>query len=131
MIRELSARGATEVEPKVQVKPADEKNLKAARDFEAIFVRKILSCLEKTSHGAGDGGGMNAGGGMYGSMMVGALSDAIADSGGFGLAQELMRDMKPPQKTSDLEPLKGAATISSQASVALTAHDGKQEKDNR
>ncbi len=56
----------------------------AAREFEAIFLRQMLTSLEKSSHMGSTG---SAGSDVYGSMMVGALADAVAAAGGVGLAK--------------------------------------------
>ena len=68
----------------------DPQVLQAARDFEAIFVRQLLSSLEKTTHLGGDGP-MTSGGGMYSSMVVGAMADSVASGGGLGLADIVAR----------------------------------------
>ena len=57
---------------------------RAAREFEAIFLRQILTSLEKTGHMGSTG---STGSDVYGSMMVGALADAVANAGGVGLAK--------------------------------------------
>jgi Rod binding domain-containing protein len=57
---------------------------RAAREFEAIFLRQILASLEKSGH---MGGTASTGSDVYGSMMVGALADAVANAGGVGLAK--------------------------------------------
>jgi Rod binding domain-containing protein len=57
---------------------------RAAREFEAIFLRQILTSLEKSGH---MGGTASTGSDVYGSMMVGALADAVANAGGVGLAK--------------------------------------------
>jgi flagellar protein FlgJ len=57
---------------------------RAAREFEAIFLRQILTSLEKTGHMGSTG---STGSDVYGSMMVGALADAVAGAGGVGLAK--------------------------------------------
>jgi Rod binding domain-containing protein len=121
MIQPLSITSGAQTQLQQSAKPADEKSLKAAHDFEAIFIRKILSGLEKTANG-GESGGLNAGGSTYGSMMVGALADAIANSGGLGLAREIANELGTSQKNSAPEGLKPAQTNSSQVSVELTAH---------
>lgn len=62
---------------------------KVARDFEAIFLRKLLSSMEKTGGVAGSG----SGGQVYRSMMVGALADSAAESGGIGLSDMILEAM--------------------------------------
>jgi len=69
------------VKPPAGVKP---EVARAAREFEAIFLRQILTSLEKASRMGSTG---SAGSDVYGSMMVGALADAVASAGGVGLAK--------------------------------------------
>ena len=69
---------------------------RAAREFETVFLRKILSALGKTSQIAGKGGGGGAGGDIYGSMVVGAMADAVSSGGGLGLADVITRSLIHP-----------------------------------
>ncbi|HVZ35558.1 MAG TPA: rod-binding protein [Polyangiaceae bacterium] len=64
---------------------------KVAQQFEAIFLRKLMSGLEKS----GGLGGSSTGSQVYGSMMVGALADSAAKSGGLGLADLVMKSLVP------------------------------------
>jgi Rod binding domain-containing protein len=66
---------------------------KAARDFEAIFIRQLLSPLEKSS---GLTGGESSGGSVFRSMMVGALADGAAEGGGIGMSELILKAMLPP-----------------------------------
>jgi Rod binding domain-containing protein len=66
--------------------PVDPKVLKAAKEFEAIFLRTLLSSLEKTTSMSGGANKPTTGASTYGSMVVGALADNISGSGGIGLA---------------------------------------------
>jgi Rod binding domain-containing protein len=70
----------------------DPKALKAAKDFEAIFLRTLLSSLEKATSVSG-GGKLNTSQSTYGSMVVGALADNISGSGGIGLAEVVARSL--------------------------------------
>lgn len=70
----------------------DPKALKAARDFEAIFVRQMLKSLEKTT-AAGCGSQASAGEKTYGSMIVDTLSESISKAGGLGLADVIARSL--------------------------------------
>ena len=58
----------------------------ATRQFESMLLKRVLSSLERTSH---LGSGSQAGASQYGSMVVEALADAIAQAGGLGLAKNL------------------------------------------
>jgi peptidoglycan hydrolase FlgJ len=83
------AAAAKQAEP-----AADPKALKAAKDFEAIFLRTLLSSLEKTtSMGGGNGGKPTTGQSTYGSMVVGAMADQISGTGGIGLADIVAKSL--------------------------------------
>jgi len=75
-----------------QAEQVDPKALKAAKDFEAIFLRTLLSSLEKTTSMSG-GGKLNTGQSTYGSMVVGAMADQISSSGGIGLADIVAKSL--------------------------------------
>jgi Rod binding domain-containing protein len=70
----------------------DPKLLKAAKDFESIFVRQMLKGLEKTT-AAGAGTQASAGEKTYGSMIVDTLSESIQKAGGLGLADVIAKSM--------------------------------------
>lgn len=70
----------------------DPKALKAAKEFEAIFLRTLLSSLEKTTAVSG-GGKLNTSQSTYGSMVVGALADNISSTGGIGLADIVAKSL--------------------------------------
>jgi len=64
----------------------------AARDFEAIFIRQILSSMHSTL----DSGGMfgeGMAGSIYSDMMNTAIADKAAERGDMGLADILYRRM--------------------------------------
>lgn len=82
---------ATSSAPEAQP-AADPKALKAAKDFEAIFLRTLLSSLEKTTSMSG-GGKLDTGQSTYGSMIVGAMADQISGSGGIGLADIVAKSL--------------------------------------
>jgi Rod binding domain-containing protein len=83
-------QGATAKQAAEQVDP---KALKAAKDFEAIFLRTLLSSLEKTTSAGGAGGKLNTSQSTYGSMVVGALADKISGNGGIGLADVIAKSL--------------------------------------
>ncbi len=68
---------------------------KAAEQFEAIFVRKMMSSMM-----AGTKVGGSDGSTIYQSMIVDGMADAIVKAGGLGLADMLARSITP----SDSEP---------------------------
>jgi Rod binding domain-containing protein len=79
------ATAATPPEPRPEV-------LKAAREFETIFLRSLLGSLEKTTS-SGSTGSAKTGQSTYGSMVVGALADSMSGAGGIGLAEVIARAM--------------------------------------
>jgi flagellar protein FlgJ len=107
-----TARTQEHAQPKgpAGASPAEKR---AAQEFEAIFLRKMLASMEKSSkvEGASLSGGADA----YSSMVVGALADAIAAAGGIGLGESVLRSVAtehaavaaptPPDKTSSLSDL--------------------------
>ena len=96
-----TAQGATGAQQaKEQVDP---KALKAAKDFEAIFLRTLLSSLEKTTSTSG-GGKLNTSQSTYGSMVVGAMADQISGTGGIGLAEVIAKSLMPKGATPAAEP---------------------------
>ena len=113
---------------------------KVARDFEAIFIRQLLSGLEK---GGAMSGASSTGASMYKSMMVGSLADTAAEGGGIGLADVILQallgaaapskapgvtqpgtvshDATPETSSSVLDTPPPWATLPRSASPALTA----------
>ncbi|MEO6602320.1 MAG: rod-binding protein [Polyangiaceae bacterium] len=85
-----SAAQGVAVPPKAEA--PDPAMLKAAKDFESIFVRQMLKSVEKTT-AAGMGTKPAAGQSTYGSMVVDTLSDSISKGGGLGLADVIAKSM--------------------------------------
>jgi Rod binding domain-containing protein len=73
--------------------PADPRLKEAARQFEAVFLRVMLTSLERTTK-IGNGSPISAGQSAYGSMVVDALSDALSASGGIGLQESLLSGLE-------------------------------------
>ena len=98
-------RSAGAIKPEA---PVDPKALKAAKDFEAIFLRTLLSSLEKTTSMSGGANKPTTGQSTYGSMVVGALADNISGSGGIGLADIVAKSLSThiPQATLESKPPK-------------------------
>ncbi|MEI9936930.1 MAG: rod-binding protein [Pseudomonadota bacterium] len=76
----------------VKAEAPDPSLLKAAKEFESIFVRQMLKSLEKTT-AAGGNAKPTAGQSTYGSMIVDSLSESISKAGGLGLADVVARSM--------------------------------------
>lgn len=90
--------------------------LRAARDFEAIFLRTLLKPMENTTRLSSSGQGM-PGQSAYGSMVVGALSDSLSASGGLGLADVIAKAMAASEAAS------AAATPSSSGATRASSAD--------
>jgi Rod binding domain-containing protein len=96
---------------------------KAACDFEAIFLRQLMSSLEK----GGGLGGQSSGGQVFRSMMVGALADTASEGGGIGLRDLILKAMLPPapQGKPDLAshaPVSDAAVSDAAVSHPVMSH---------
>lgn len=80
----VSLAGAPELEaPAAKQQPQQAERLQqAAKQFEAMMLKRMLSSLEKTTKLDSSKGTS-----MYGSMIVDAMADAIVGSGGLGLAK--------------------------------------------
>ncbi len=81
----------------------------AAQQFEAVFLKQLLSSVEKAP--SISGGTSDTQSSVVGAMMTGALSEQLSAGGGIGLSEVILRAMvarlpEPPQ-----------------ASPALTAED--------
>lgn len=79
----------------------------ATSQFEAIFLRQMLSSLEKTASASATGGD-SAGGSVYGSMVVNAVADAVAQAGGLGLGRALADSIEARNPTARTQPQAGA-----------------------
>jgi len=79
---------------------ADDPRIKeAATQFEAVLLRQMLSCLEKTT--SSSTGTQSPGGSIYGSMVVNTVADAIAKAGGLGLASLLTKSLQAAAPGAD------------------------------
>jgi Rod binding domain-containing protein len=96
---------------------------KAAREFEAIFLRQLMSSLEK----GGGMGGQSSGGQVFRSMMVSALADTASEGGGIGLSELILKAMLPPspQGKPDLS-LHAAAPNAAAPHAGATSAGGEQ-----
>ncbi len=95
--------GAQAAAPSGATRQVDPQALKAAKDFEAIFLRSLLSSLEKTTSVSG-GAKLSASQSNYGSMVVGALADNISQSGGIGLADIVAKSLTLQSGREPTEP---------------------------
>lgn len=76
------------------------KNEKAARDFEAILLTPVLDSLQKTFGGDPEEV-KTPGASDYRHMATQALTQAIAERGGIGIAQMILRHLQPPKISSE------------------------------
>ena len=76
--------------PPKGLKELDPKLVKAAQEFEAVFIRQLLKPLEKAGE-TGKTGPVSSGSNVYGSMMVGAMADSASKGGGIGLAEMVLK----------------------------------------
>ena len=87
---------------------ADAQLDKVAQEFEAIFVRKVLGELQKTTKLSGQA--KMPGADMYESIWLNEVSSSLAKSGGFGvgrmLKETLARQGKSPEQA--IAEMKGA-----------------------
>ena len=77
----VSLAGAPQIDAPEKNQQADRLG-QAAKQFEAMMLKRMLSSLEKTTK-LDSGKGTS----MYGSMIVDAMADAIVGSGGLGLSK--------------------------------------------
>lgn len=69
------------------------KNVKAARDFEALLLTPVLDALQKTF--GGDEDAKTTGASDYHALGTQALAQAIAASGGIGIAKLILSHLEP------------------------------------
>jgi Rod binding domain-containing protein len=99
--------------------PADPRLREAARQFEAVFLRVMLTSLERTTK-IGGATPFAAGQSAYGSMVVDALSDALSASGGIGLQHSLLQGLgAQAPKSSDVNNLTRSSQGSETPAVQL------------
>ncbi len=90
----------------------------ASQQFESMLLRRVLSALEKSARVSGTGSGP-AGATAYGSMVVEALSDAIAQAGGLGLARDMVSQLAPaPRKITNI-----SNSLGTNPQISLKASD--------
>lgn len=97
----------TKALPNLNLSPETARLKQAAQDFEAVFLRQMLSSLERTTKVSSQGSNL-AGQGTYGSMIVDVVSEAVAKAGGLGLADTLARAMDEQVnavKTRNINPI--------------------------
>jgi Rod binding domain-containing protein len=106
--------------------PIDPEKLRLAREFEQIFIRKMLSSLEKSGRNAA-GGSASSSGDAYGSMVVSALADAVSKGGGVGLAEMIARAASQPTAAGPLSHAPSPTAVEAAASAASTNNAGSAD----
>lgn len=76
---------------------------KACRDFESIFVAKVLDSMQKTV-GESSLFGKGFGSDIYKSLFQSKLAEQISEQGGIGLGDALFRDLAQRFRDSDEKP---------------------------
>lgn len=72
--------------------PKDAARVEAARKFEAVLIRQLLSVMRSTAKSGGMMGSEGASG-QYTSMFDEAIADKLAESGGIGLASHIVESL--------------------------------------
>ena len=88
---------------------------KAAQEFEAIFLRKMLASMEKSNKV--EGASMSGSADAYSSMVVGALADAVAAAGGIGLSQSILKSVENSKGIQHQVPTPADTTSESTPSI--------------
>jgi Rod binding domain-containing protein len=99
-------------------KAIDPEKLRLAQEFEQIFIRKMLSSLEKSGRSQA-GASASSSGDAYGSMVVSALAEAVSKGGGVGLAEVIARAAS--QQVGPAAPAQGSSADPSVAAKATAA----------
>jgi Rod binding domain-containing protein len=72
------------------------KNEKAARDFEAVLLTPVLDALQKAFAGDSEDS-KTPGASDYRAMGTQALAQSMAERGGIGIGQLILRHLQPPK----------------------------------
>ncbi|MAW80985.1 MAG: flagellar biosynthesis protein FlgJ [Parvularcula sp.] len=88
----VNAKTADQVRDAGEAASEKEKALReTAREFEAVFIKEMLTHAGLDKAIAGDSG---YGGEAFSSMLVETYADELAKKGGFGLADQMYRQLK-------------------------------------
>jgi peptidoglycan hydrolase FlgJ len=96
-------------EPAATPEAKNPRLLRAAKEFEAIFLRQMLKSLEKTTS-MGSPSQTSTAQRTYGSMVVSTLADSISSAGGLGLGEVIAKSLsgassaRPPGKDPPAAP---------------------------
>lgn len=88
----LNAKTAEHVRDAVDTTAEKEQSLRdTAREFEAVFIKEMLTHAGLDKAFAGDSG---HGGEAFSSMLVQTYAEELSQKGGFGLADQIYRQLK-------------------------------------
>ncbi len=88
----VNAQTAGQVREAAEASAEKEKALReTAREFEAVFIKEMLTHAGLDKAIAGDSG---YGGEAFSSMLVETYAEKLAEKGGFGLADQMYRQLK-------------------------------------
>jgi Rod binding domain-containing protein len=80
---------------------AKDKTLKAAQDFESMFLEQMLDRVFASEGTEGPLGENGASGGIYRSMLVKEYAGGVVKAGGIGIASQIYREMLQLQEGAD------------------------------
>jgi flagellar protein FlgJ len=107
----------------------DPRIKEAAQQFEAVFIRQMLSSLEKTT--SAPAGTQASGGPIYGSMVVNTVADAIANAGGLGLADLLTKSLQSAEQGAPRPSPRSVETPPRSSGAAFVRQSSAPEADVR
>jgi len=82
------------LKPSSSLSASDEKKLKdSCRDFEAMFIKQMLSSMKNTIQKTGMMGKENSGEKIFTDMLYDKYAESMADTAGFGIADQLYKEM--------------------------------------
>ncbi|WP_428408209.1 rod-binding protein [Hyphococcus sp.] len=88
----VNAKTSGQVREAVEATSEKEQALReTAREFEAVFIKEMLTHAGLDKAIAGDSG---YGGEAFSSMLVETYAEKLAEKGGFGLADQMYRQLK-------------------------------------
>ena len=111
-----------------QQRQTDLKRVEAARQFEGLLIRQLLSAMRSTAKSGGMMGSEGASG-QYMSMFDETIADKLAEGGGIGLARTLVESLGgDPKSVDQVMPSEGAALSASQGGIALPTRPQPSER---
>lgn len=87
--------------PSAPAKVGGDATRKTADDFETMFLEQSFDRLTQNAGDEGPLGENGTGGGVYRSMLSGALAKQVVKSGGVGISDQIYRQMLQMQEGGD------------------------------